>query len=319
MGSKEQTFSLRQVVELTGLSEFTLRAWELRYKTVTPKRTESGRRRYSRQDILKFTHLRELIAHGHRIGQIVNLPLPELENLIVQGRSSETPTEESEKRKVSKEEKEILKLLELADQYDWDSAQDLIRSKLRSSNPENFIFKFVLILTAKINERVEQNLFSITQEHILSAFIKEALQTLKANQPLPKKSTMRVVIATPEGDWHELGILIASALSALFPTKQLYLGPHVPKSDLAEACLRFKATHLVLASTVSKFEGAIDETMSYINYIDRHVQQNVTFWLGGRNLSQLELRLKRKSAILKDLTSLYDLFARETKNIGGKS
>ena len=79
-----QSFSLRQVVELTGVSEFTLRGWESRYQAFRPRRTGSGRRRYTKADILRARALLELTARGQRISSIATLPLSELEELIAE-------------------------------------------------------------------------------------------------------------------------------------------------------------------------------------------------------------------------------------------
>ncbi|NJL24882.1 MAG: MerR family DNA-binding transcriptional regulator [Calothrix sp. SM1_5_4] len=47
MRPSQEHLSIGTVARITGLSEFTLRAWERRYRALEPRRTPSGRRLYS--------------------------------------------------------------------------------------------------------------------------------------------------------------------------------------------------------------------------------------------------------------------------------
>jgi DNA-binding transcriptional MerR regulator len=66
----------------TGLSTDVIRAWERRYKTVSPSRSANGRRLYSDKDVTKLMLLQRIISGGRRIGDIANLSLKNLEDLI---------------------------------------------------------------------------------------------------------------------------------------------------------------------------------------------------------------------------------------------
>ena len=66
----------------TGLSTDVIRAWERRYKTVNPSRSANGRRLYSDKDVTKLMLLQRIISGGRRIGDIANLSLKNLEDLI---------------------------------------------------------------------------------------------------------------------------------------------------------------------------------------------------------------------------------------------
>ena len=66
----------------TGLSTHALRAWERRYSAITPVRTESGRRLYSRADIDRLLLLKEAIAAGFRISAVAGLDDAGLSRLV---------------------------------------------------------------------------------------------------------------------------------------------------------------------------------------------------------------------------------------------
>jgi hypothetical protein len=68
--SQTEDFTIGTVSRLTGISQHTLRVWERRYGAVESRRSDSGRRLYSDQDVEKLTLLKALVDRGDRIGKI---------------------------------------------------------------------------------------------------------------------------------------------------------------------------------------------------------------------------------------------------------
>ena len=76
--ARDDAYSIGAVARLTGISTHALRIWERRYGTVIARRTDTGRRVYSRKDVEKLSLLKLLVDQGFSIGQIANLSLDEL-------------------------------------------------------------------------------------------------------------------------------------------------------------------------------------------------------------------------------------------------
>ena len=70
---KVYKYPIKVVSQMTGISEFVIRAWEKRYDAVIPSRTESNRRLYSEEDIEKLRLLNDAVQKGHNIGGIARL------------------------------------------------------------------------------------------------------------------------------------------------------------------------------------------------------------------------------------------------------
>lgn len=68
-----QTYPIRTVAALTGVSAFTLRAWERRYGLVAPRRTTGGQRMYTRGDVDRIGRILDLLASGMAIGQVAGV------------------------------------------------------------------------------------------------------------------------------------------------------------------------------------------------------------------------------------------------------
>ncbi len=80
--SVETTYRIGAVSRITGISPETLRAWERRYNAITPSRTSSGDRQYSRDDVAKLLLLKSLVDAGISIGSVAHLSINDLKARI---------------------------------------------------------------------------------------------------------------------------------------------------------------------------------------------------------------------------------------------
>jgi DNA-binding transcriptional MerR regulator len=78
----EEFFEISAVARLTGISSHVLRVWERRYGVVEPRRSDSKRRRYNREDIQRLSLLKTLVDNGHAIGTIAQLGTTQLEERL---------------------------------------------------------------------------------------------------------------------------------------------------------------------------------------------------------------------------------------------
>ncbi len=302
----EHIYTIRQVIDLTGASEFTLRAWENRYNAFKPFRTPSGRRRYSSEDVLKARMLLKLTEKGHRIGNIANLEIESLQQLSEERSLKSSP-------QTDPVFEEITRLMLWADQFAWDHIRDFMHDKRNKIPARSYIFNFLLPLLAEVNHQISTSHFTVAQEHILSAFIKEDLMLIKSKKTSKSSSAARMVFATPEGDVHEIGLLMASVLAYISGITTLYLGPNLPARELCEACERFGATHLLLVATVEKSAGAKQDLYELVNFLDRSLSPQTRLWLAGRCAMGLEVSLKREHQLLNNFNILESLINEELK------
>jgi len=73
-------YKIGAVSKITGIGTETLRAWERRYKAVVPKRSDSGDRVYTSDDLSKLFLLKNLVDAGNSIGTIARLNTLELKS-----------------------------------------------------------------------------------------------------------------------------------------------------------------------------------------------------------------------------------------------
>lgn len=288
-------FSIRQVIDLTGVSEFTIRGWENRYQAITPQRTAKGRRLYSTDDLLKIKALKDLVDSGHQISTIATLNYQELQELLTKQHHQETSHHKNPA---------ITSILEHAEKFSWTKVEKVFHDQRKKLKNKDFIFKFILPLIKEINTLVAFNQFSISREHILSAMIKEELYCLK-NAHSRKKSKSRLVFATAENELHELGILLSSTLANLCGKTNIYIGVNTPRQQVADVCLRYEATHLVLSATNPNLQ---QDFLHFLHFLDKQLPKHISFCLGGAVVMNLAVNLKRDFKIFSTIEEVNAYF-----------
>lgn len=308
MGNSEGTYKIRQVIDLTGVSEFLLRAWEDRYSAIRPARSKTGRRLYSQNDVLKAQALFSLTQMGHRVGDIAQLSLNELNQMLNQKLGDKTP-------EIANLSPVVDEIMTQAKQFAWQDVRKLIlgNHKIETQKKEkvkslNWIRNLVVPLLSEIGRQADAGKLSIAEEHILSAIIKESLSFQSDKRP-PNKNGPRIVFASPEGDYHDIGIAIGAYVANSLGANTLFLGAHMPKTELAAVCVRYKTTHLVLSSTSDKKDGAKDQYLKYLNFLDRNLNNKITLWLAGRNSQKYKVSLRRPFRIIES----FDVFETEVR------
>ena len=241
----EARHSIAVVARRTGISQLVLRAWERRYSAVVPERTATGRRRYTDQDVEKLMLLQALTGAGHRIGDVANLGADDLRSL-----AAELPVETAVAPRGGPREASELLDQALAATAALDSRgleQVLERALLDLSKP---VLRTQLLapLLAEIGNRWEDGRLRVSHEHMASSIVAAFLNSLNARQKVPTGAPV-VAVATPAGQQHELGALMAASVALEAGLEVLYLGRDMPAEDLA-AAVRDRGAHMVLLSLV---------------------------------------------------------------------
>lgn len=299
------------MIHLTGLSEFTIRGWENRYSVFRPQRGETGRREYSTADVERALLLRELIKRGHKIGKVSALSNQKLKGLF------EHP-EEPVHAPVDHRKKNIAEIMELVSLQKWPELQEALR-KIPTKNVGRLLHDFLLPLMGALAADVEAGVVSVAQEHILSACLKEKIYVAVSEQESKKRTGkvpkgVQFILAAPEGDYHEIGLLLAHMLIRSSGFVSLYLGPNTPAQDLAETALRFGASHLLVVTTVSKKGGARQEPLSYISEVQKKMGAHLKILVAGTQAPIIPHESDSSLFALKNFEELEGYL----KNLGGR-
>ena len=284
-------YPIRAVAKITGLSLDTLRAWERRYKAVVPERSDRGRQ-YGPEHIERLLLLNELVQKGHAIGGIASRSDEELRGLL-----SEQPNQPGP---VPARPADMLAPVLAAIQcFDTVRASDELSRLAAVLNPRDLVYEVAVPLMFEVGTRWHNGTLAVAQEHLVS----HMLRTLLGNMMRlfrPSNPAIKMVLATPAGESHELGILAAGMLASLGGVEPVYLGPNLPAREIADAARATSAKVVAVGITV-----LLETTQEELRTLAAALPEGVELWVGGAGSTGLDLsNLGRKTAWIKDLLAL---------------
>ena len=259
-----QRFSMQMVSEKTGLSAHVIRVWEKRYSAVEPHRTNGGHRWYGEDHVMRLALLANAVRLGHAIGRVAELTNPDIERLIAAGprmgrpnrRSVEALRNALEDARQARyapaaplqgdAEKLKAELLRATQDFDDRALSAAFRECRIRLGDHGMLVRVLAPLTAEMGELWRRGELSAAKEHFFTAGLKVFVGTLTRQYSAPVDAP-RIVFATPAGQLHELGAIMAAAAAANIGWNVLYLGPSLPAADLASAVRQHRASVLALS------------------------------------------------------------------------
>lgn len=206
------TLRIRTIARLTGIREATLRAWERRYGFPRPHRNESNYRVYSREEVENVRRVARLISEGLAVSEA-----------IVQVRT--TPVAELPVR-----ERLVERFWTAVMVLDADGADRVLGEARAAMDVEGYCDGLLMPLLREMGQRLD-----IAREHLASALIRQRLWVLLgAEEPHPHGP--RALLACPERDLHEGGLLALGVQLKRKGWRVTLLGADTPAEALRAAC-----------------------------------------------------------------------------------
>jgi DNA-binding transcriptional MerR regulator len=269
----KKEFGINVISTACGVMPHTIRTWEKRYQVFTPERSEGGQRIYSEVDLDKAKLIVALIKQGHTISSLAKHSLQNLRSLLVVNKSEDS---ESDKMYISFEIKKLLKHLK---NFDIDLVASVMQHLRLSIGVKEFIFKIVLPVMHEIEKLSFKGMYSVTQEHIISTIVRDQLHQINLANEGPNSD--RFALVTPEGNLHELPILIAEIICHANRIPTNYFGASHPAECLSEAVNAIKCNTIVMGAISSAQWNYEKNIVKYLEKVDEHLRINVEIILGG--------------------------------------
>lgn len=232
MGENYPSYNLKVVINETGLTPATIRAWERRYEVLKPKRSTGGHRLYSEEEINLLKWLVARKKEGMSISRAVEL---------WRNQAFEPP--------VQTEEASIMKATipingGTLDEFrrTWVEAclafneieAELVTSKaLAVAAPEAVCTEVLQKGLAEMGEGWYAGAINVQQEHFASALVSRHLNALFSVAPMPTRPE-RLLAVCPPGETHDLALLMLAFMLRWRGWEVIYLGADIPLDRLDE-------------------------------------------------------------------------------------
>ncbi len=256
-------YNIKAVVQATGISPSTLRAWERRYHMCRPQRSESGYRLYSDRDVATIRWLKAQVDAGMAISHAV--AWFDALSQEADGGSADLlpatgamfgphakPAARTSVRSFAALHSDLSAAL-----IDFNEpAAELVLAEAFALYPiEDVGEQLITPVLVEIGERWHRNEISVTREHLASNYLLHRLATLLRSMPNLNGGPELWVGCAP-GELHEAGAVLLTIYLRRAGYHVHYLGQNLPIEDLvAEVGRRRPALILLSASTTEAAAG----------------------------------------------------------------
>ncbi len=308
---------IQVVSRRTGISPDVLRAWERRYRAVTPNRSETRRRLYSDADIERLTLLREATEAGRSIGLLAEESNETLRKLITDDQDAIA------RHTTTRADTAILEAAQVALSDALDAVRNLDAAGLRAVlsqvslllGPGELIERIFVPLMRTVGDLWHRGELGIAHEHLASAIVRGMLSEFALFRG-SADSGPRLVVSTPAGQYHEMGALVVSATAASTGWNVTYIGSDVPASDIADAVTQVGARAVALSITLPDRSGGLNRELGLLG---EHLPTGTTLLVGGLGVAQYYDMLRQLGAlVLSDTASLRSVLSSLRSENGGR-
>jgi MerR family transcriptional regulator, light-induced transcriptional regulator len=240
-------FTIRDIENLSGIKAHTLRMWERRYQFLAAPRKESGHRYYTGEDLKQLLKVSALYHAGVRISDIDRMSPEEMKNLVyVKGKTnSYTPM--------------INLLLESCIDLNEATFTEVLRHSINQLGFENAMQHVAYPLLQKIGNLWLTDHLRPIQEHFASSRVRHEMILKIDGLKIPADPAWNFLVFTPEGEQHEMPILLAAYMLRSRGISVTYAGAGAGTALLQEVTAKKNITHLFFHMTTNLTNSRFDD------------------------------------------------------------
>jgi DNA-binding transcriptional MerR regulator len=201
------------VEQETGLSKDVLRKWETRYHYPIPARNSHGDRVYSREQVARLRAIKRLLDSGYRPSELFGMDAAALAQLAL-GPVASTPRDGANTA--------ILELLALLKAHQPARFRATLKRRVQAQGLKVFVQDTIVPLSKAVGDAWSRGELRIFEEHLFSdsvaTILRQAMDAIDSPEGRP-----RILLTTPPGEPHHLGLLMAACLFTLRGAHCIYL------------------------------------------------------------------------------------------------
>ena len=249
-------YSIEQLSNITGFSKLLIRTWENRYKLFKPQRTPTNIRFYDDKTLVKALNVSILKDKGYKISKIATLTSTDIEELV------RNVTLDDEIYHV----KQLNKVIESALTFNKSLFHQVINDSLNRYDTL-YVYKNILLPALnRIGYLWLTNDILPSQEHFLSELIKQKLYS-RIDRLIHDDNQDKEVwlLFLPEGEHHEIGLLVASLILNENNKSVIYLGQSVPLKSLDILNDYFTVSKIMFFAIAQSSVNRLEKVITYLD------------------------------------------------------
>lgn len=282
-------FSISDIEGLIGIKAHTIRAWEIRYNLVPPKRTPTNIRYYDEEDLKMLLNIVSLNENGYKISRIAKMSHKQISDLVAQLKTdwNNNPVQ-------------MLNLSNATVEYNEESFSKILAGCIAEMGLVKTMDVVLFPFMKRIGMLWQTGAIDPSHEHFASNLIRDRIIVEIDKVKKPKNAdAKRFLLFLPEKELHETGLLFARYLLKKCGHHTLYLGSEIPYADIKKVVESYKPdyafivlTSLNLGKDVNKVIDKVMESMS------------VPLIVAGSLISEFDILVKDRLTPLKNVCDM---------------
>jgi len=192
-------------------------------------------------------------------------------------------------------------------QLDGRALEAVLEQASLALGTQGLLRKLVVPLAQELGLLWQQGEITAAHEHLASAVIRTCLGNL-ARPYAGSELAPHLVVATPTGQLHELGAVIAAAAATSHGWRATYLGVGLPAIEIAGVAIKSQARAVALSLVYPADDAGLPAELDRLR---RHLPAEVAILAGGRAAPAYREVLDRIGAhCAAGLNELYELLDR---------
>ena len=271
------SFTIKDLENLSGIKAHTLRIWEQRYSFLKPSRTFTNIRYYGNEELKKILNIALLNKYGYKISHIDKMNEAEIKEKLL----SLSQMEAQQERIVNDLIKNMIDL-------DMESFENTLDRFILSRGIERAITQIIFPFLEKIGILWLTNHINPAQEHLVTNLVRQKLIVGIEGVSTSIKVNKTVLLFLPEGEYHELGLLFMYFILKSRGANVLYLGSNVPIKDVAYVVNLKKPDYLYCHLTAVGQNFNLDRFLTNM----RQKFQNIPVIISGQLTNSFEKKIQ---------------------------
>ena len=237
----DELLPIREVSRMTGINPVTLRAWERRYGLIQPKRTESGHRLYSNDDIVTINRILDWIERGVAVSKVGKI-------LARDDQQAEAIRAERDTAIDSEWPQWRARLVQAVSGFD-DRQMHSLCAQILATYPLSVAFQDIL-MPLWIDLLRHQGRFGQASEWIFyDTFLR--MQAFEYLRRAGTSTAPRVLLTAMPGECRKLELMVAALLLSCEDRPVKVLGMGQPLDELTLVCEKMRPQALIFFSNHS--------------------------------------------------------------------
>jgi DNA-binding transcriptional MerR regulator/methylmalonyl-CoA mutase cobalamin-binding subunit len=228
-------YTVKAAARATGVSESRLRTWERRYGIPKPARSVTGRRLYDEDDLAAIRRMAALVEAG--------LSAQDAAAAVRSGEEASLVRRPVDLHPLTGA------LVAAAERYEEGPFLDALAAAVTELGWAAALDQVAFPALKRIGAEWEAAALPPAKEHFASELVRRRLAAAYDALGPSQKRKPTVLMACPESERHELGLLALAFLLRSAAANVVYLGADVPTGDIVNACESLDPDAVCLSAT----------------------------------------------------------------------